>query len=532
MIHFIPAWYQKNKWCENEQKWYSARLRTEFDDTVKQIQLFHRNKVYPFQIMLFSYAPNFRHFLHRQGVYRVHYWSCFDAIQNITRKKTRILSFYNLNWPEEIEFIYTPFVVLAFLEGKKYAQIEFGEAGNPIQVDMYKNEIIERRNFYDDRGFVSSTVLYEAGKAVHQDYLTDKGIWKLREYFQDGHVEINPKVPTYILEYQDKIVEKEFLLTSYEKLESIILEVVSNYVSLLKKEDLFCAAMDEKHNKILYEVLKNRSPILSFYEKRCKIIEDPIILSLIKNAGYIVTDTLDKIIDIENLHSGYKGVVKDISPFDTRLSFGISQQINKQKIMVPIDGMKEEKFEKLIYELGLYLEKNSKVQIHLFTRKSDYNREILLLKKTQEYLEKYKMNPEWAMLEKRDVEQENNIDQLDTVKRFFVEQCVEDYKVSNCMMEQRLLLDVREESEVFLQVLAISVGIPQLVTKETQFLCNGKNGFLITEGESLEKYLDYYLIGLSNWNKSMIYCYEIGKRYNANVLVEKWREVIDSVRGN
>ena len=161
MLHFIPAWYQENNWCENEQYWYSRRTRTEFDDTVKHIQLFHRRKPYPFQIMLLSFAPNFRHFLHRQSVFHAPYWSCFDAIQEIRRKKVMMFSFHNLNWPEHVEFIYSPYVLVAMLKGKKYAQVEFGEDGNPIQVDIYQNEMLQRRNIYDDRGFVSSTMLFE-----------------------------------------------------------------------------------------------------------------------------------------------------------------------------------------------------------------------------------------------------------------------------------------------------------------------------------------------------------------------------------
>ena len=39
MLYFIPAWYQQNKWCENEQYWYSRRMHTEIDDTVKHILL-------------------------------------------------------------------------------------------------------------------------------------------------------------------------------------------------------------------------------------------------------------------------------------------------------------------------------------------------------------------------------------------------------------------------------------------------------------------------------------------------------------
>ena len=532
MIHFIPAWYQKNKWCENEQKWYSARLRTEFDDTVKQIQLFHRHKVFPFQILLLSFAPNFRHFLHRQGVYRVPYWSCFDAMQEVRRKKAMLLSFYNLNWPDEIEFIYTPFVVVALLKGKKFAQIEFGEDGNPIQVDMFENEIIKRRNIYDDRGFVSSTILFEEGKPLYQDYLTVKGMWKLREYSSDGHVEVNPKAPYYLLDHKNKSIKKEFTFLTYNSLAEIIFEVAANYVDLLEKEDLFCMAMDSGHNQLLYDILKDKKPILSFYENRCKIKKEGIVQKLIEGAGCVVADTMDKVVQMETLYNGYQGMVKDISPFDTRLNLGISQQIYGQKIMVPVDGMKEEKLERLVSQLGAYLQKNSRAQIHFLTRLSDYNREMLLLQKTRTYLEKYGLSPEWAAPANRENERENDLEAELIPKRFFVEQCVEDYKVSNCMKEQRILVDLREVSEVYLQVLAISVGIPQLVAKESEFVYPGKNGFILEENENLEQYLDFYLVGLSNWNKAMIYSCEIGRNYSADILVEKWKEVINCVRND
>lgn len=96
MLYFIPAWYHQDQWCENEQKWHVRRMHTEFDDTVKQIQLFHRSRSYPYQILLPGYTPNFRHFLHRQGIFHAPYWSCFDAVQEIRRKKAVPLSFYNM----------------------------------------------------------------------------------------------------------------------------------------------------------------------------------------------------------------------------------------------------------------------------------------------------------------------------------------------------------------------------------------------------------------------------------------------------
>ena len=270
MLYFIPAWYQQNKWCESEQYWYSRRMKTEFDDTVKHIQLFHRSGAYPFQILLLSFAPNFRHFLHRQSAFHAPYWSCFDAIQEVRRKKIRMFSFHNLSWPEHIEFVYSPFAMIAMLQGEKYAQVEFGEDGNPIKVDIYQNGLLSRRNIYDDRGFVSGTIVYEREIPYYQDYLTDTGIWKLRVFFSDGHVEVNPKCPNYLLQYQDVEKVNQFNKKSYGCIDEVIHEVFTSYLKLTGEQDMFCVAVHALHNDMLQEILKDKKMILSFYGERNK----------------------------------------------------------------------------------------------------------------------------------------------------------------------------------------------------------------------------------------------------------------------
>lgn len=532
MIHFIPAWYQQNKWCENEQNWHVRRMHSEFDDSVKQIQLFHRSKVYPFQIMLLSFAPNLRHFLHRQSVYRAAYWSCFDAIQEVRRKKTALLSYHNLNWPPHIEFVYTPFVIVAYLHGKKYAQIEFGEDGNLIQIDMYHNEQIQRRNIYDDRGFVSSTILYEDAKPVYQDYLTEKGMWKIRQFLDDGHVEVNSKYPTYLLIQGEKEVINSFKQNSYATLEDVISEVLEEYLLLLDKRDIFCVAMDKQHTNLLKRVLKNKKTILSFFENRYNLCDYQQAKDMFADAKYIITDSKENTARIEEIESS-ELMIKDITPFDTRADFGISQQLSVQKIMVPVDGLDNLRFSELIQQLGEYLYKNEYAEIHLFTRVADFNRKQILLEKTRQCLRNVGLEEEWALEENKKVEFENDIDEEEKVPvRFFVEQCVDEFSVSKCMREQRVIVDMRDTTEVYLRISAISIGIPQLVYTETQFVEHEKNGFIVKNMDKLSDILDFYLDGLANWNEAMVYSYELGKKYTTAVLIEEWKEVIDFVGSN
>lgn len=529
MLFFIPAWYQQNNWCENEQNWHVRRMRTEFDDTVKQIQLFHRNKAYPYKIMLLSYTPNFRHFLHRQGVYHAPYWSCFDAIQEIKRKKAYLLSFHNLSWPQNIEFIYTPFVVVAMLNGKKYAQVEFGEDGNPIEINMFENDSLKRKNIYDDRGFLSKTILFSEGKMIYEDYLTEKGVRKLRCY-ADGHVEINPASNTYLITYGDTSEQLEFNNLRYDSMDQIIDEVLSEYISHTDDEDIFCIAMHDRHTTVLNHVLNNKKKILSFFESRCLTEEKLKNNELISNSDYIITDSMENTQKVKEYYGKEIKNIRDITPYDTRVDFGISSQLTVQKILLPVDDISDENYRKIIRYVGQFLYTNKYAEVHLFTRRADYDIEWKLLSKTEQILADENMERRWAVKIDNRLFSENGLDNEGEIpQRIFVEQCVDELSVSKTMKEQRVVLDLREIPDLYLQISAISMGIPQIVRKETQYVENKKNGLVIDKIEEVEESLAYYLTGLANWNEAMINAYEIGKKYTTKVLVDEWKEVIDFV---
>ncbi len=533
MLFFIPAWYQQNQWCENEQSWWLRRMHTEFDDTVKQIQLFHRSGVCPYRIILLSYAPNFRHFLHRQSVYRAPYWSCFDAIQEVRRKKAAVLSFHHLKWPEGITFLYTPFVVVAMLREEKYAQIDFGEDGNPIRVDLYEKNRLIRRNLYDDRGFLSSTILYENEQPLYQDYLMEKGIWKLRCFKGDGHVEVNPQYPEYLLQYEGKEYSGRFSKLRYDDLAQAIREVFLAYLNLTEKEDVFCVAMHERHTGLLAEILKEKKLILSFFSDRSLDLTRPEVLSMVRGADYVIADSGERLRKLRIRFGASIGKGIAIPPYDSRVDEGLSLQFQVQKILVAIDGIEEEIFGTLIRLLGEYLSMNDDARIHLFTRRAEYDRKQRVLELVRRELAKSGMEEGWAEQGDNGKVSENNLDPKEPVPvKFFVEQCVDELAVSKCMREQRVFVDLREIPELYLQITAISIGIPQIVRTRTEFVEQGKNGMILKEIYTLPTVLNYYLNGLKNWNRARIYSYELVKEYTTDKLLEKWKEVMDCVGGD
>ena len=530
MLYFIPAWYQNGKWEENEQSWYTRRMHTEFDDTVKQIQLFHRSKVHPYQILLLSYAPNFRHFLHRQGVYHAPYWSCFDAIQGIRRKKSMVLSFHNLKWPQGIEFVYSNFVMLAMLEGRLYAQVEFGEDGNLIRIDLYRDGMLWRKNIYDDRGFVSATIRYEGGRKICQDYLGEDGVWRIREYAGDGHVEVNPRSPEYLLVRDGQEIRCHFAAESYDSLQDVLEEVLKAYLEQTEENAVFCMAMHEQHIPLLQEALQKHRKILSFYENRLSGEKLSDMVSFLQTADYIVVDSEENLHRVLGSTEHMLTRIREISPYDSRIDHGISTQLNVQKILVPVDGIEDEVLEELTRRLGEYLLQNENARVHWFTRRADYDMESRLLQHTGQVLRQAGFPENWAAGRPEKTVAENDLEEEKTgCARFYVEQCVDELSVSKCIREQRILVDLRREREIYLQIAAVSVGIPQIVRKGTKYVEHGKNGFLLQNLAELPRCLEYYLDGMKHWNEAHIYSRELGEQNSTSVLIEEWKEVIEQI---
>ncbi len=529
MLYFVPAWYKENTWSENEQLWYKRRMKSEFDETIKQITLFHRNVDVKYKILLLGYSPNFRHFAHRQGMYRASYWSCFDAIAQVRRTKMCVLSYHEIKWPDGVEFVYSPFAIVVLLDGQKYAQVEFGEDGNLIIIDMYEDGKICRRNYYDDRGFVSSTVIYRDGQLMHQDYLMENGIWKLRHDLKDGSVIVNPNYPTYDImtidtKDEQQYVEKRFNRMQYASLDEIIQEVFCSFVEQTDMDDSFFVATHSLHLSVVDKVLKEKNVVLTFFEDRFDFSKVPQLCGLLTKAAYIITDSEDTTRIIEDNLPDIKLNITDIPPYDSRMDFGISQQLTVQNILIPIDGLDREAYRRIICEVAAYLCINDLARVHIFTRNAQWGYDENIRKELVGLLEQLGYDKRWVYGLDNKEEDDEKVEQ-----RFFVDVCVDERTISKCINEQRIILDLRGIVDVFLYITAISKGVPRIGFNEDQFLTDHKNGQTIDDYKQIGRSLAYYLDSLENWNEALVACYEAGKNYTTDILLEKWRKVLGIV---
>ena len=188
--------------------------------------------------------------------------------------------------------------------------------------------------------------------------------------------------------------------------------------------------------------------------------------------------------------------------------------------------------ERAVYYLAAYLKRNPDARVHLFTRNAAFDREDVLLGQVSGILDRSGYPPGWARKESQN-KFEVLLDEEDQIPILFVvEQCVDELSVNKCVREQRILVDLADTPDLFLQISCVSMGIPQVLRSATQYMHHGKNGRVNKELSRLEEDIGYYLDSLGNWNEAMIKSYELGKTHTTQYLIGQWKEVIDHIEDN
>lgn len=529
MLYFIPAWYKEKTWQEDEAVWYRPKQVSEFDDTVKQIQLFSRNHVCAYAVLVLSLAPNFRHFMHRQGIYHAPYWSCFDAMQGIRTRKLAPFSFHDLAWPEDVRFVYSPFAVIAVRNEQKFAQIDFAVGGNPTQVDFFQNDIRVRRNLYDDRGFVSCSILFRNGAMWCEQYFDENGVWKFCRFLDDGHVEVNPKSASYWLQWGKCEKQVPYRQQTYSDISGMIREVLGEFLTYTRDDDIFTVAMHPLHNEILAGLLARRRCIASIFEQRRGLTGTEEEQQLLKEARYIVVSSQSDKKSLETMYHSQFPNVEVITPYDSRVEIGVSQQFRVQNVLLTVDRVPEDVFREQIQIMAGYMKENPHVRTHLFTRRVEYGRESGLLQNVRQILAQSGYDPQWAREDKQGVTENAVDDDTGIPILFTVDSCVDEMAVSICLRKQRLLVDLQPVPDPFLQISAMSIGLPQITSVKTPYIEDGKNGRILQNPGQLSQWLPFYLENIANWNDAMIASYDLGSRFTADRLVERWKKIIDYV---
>ncbi|HEL1673832.1 TPA: accessory Sec system protein Asp1 [Streptococcus suis] len=509
--YFIPSWYPEHRtWYDNTNSWYNMWATARFDDTINQLRMFETAGEEN-QLLVLNYMPNLRYYKHRYDLFEVDTWSVFDQLQGIGDFQGSVIDYLDFDWPKGIEFVNSPFLVMAFLNGERYAHIEFGESGQVIWFDFFQQGSLTKKLVFDDRGFISSIVYYENGQSLHQDYLGLDGQWRVREYFDNGRVEVNQHLAKSISEQQ-----------IYENMEELVQERLSYYLkSDIEPATIFLTASPEHHDLVMQSKGKQKV-VLSFFRERYPLDNIAQNISMLATANLVITDSKKT----ADLLSSYNLVpVQHQSLFDTRLALGKSQRLQELYIYFLIDGLSVESLTSYLEFIFNAMEQNEDIYLSLVSYQTNHQ-QVDALKQTIDELLDARPEP-YLFLEKENTRMFEFGDKETHDSRVSLSFYHSENEIIQSLESIRLIIDLADEPDLYTQIAGISSGIPQINRIESEFVEHLKNGFVLSKESDLKEAIDYYLSGLANWNKSLIHSVQKISEYTSGVLVEKVKEKIN-----
>ncbi len=506
MYYFIPAWYQEKL----SLAWQYLSKEIEFDDTVNQSRMFAAQSLST-ELLVLNYLPNLRTFLNRQQLLNISCWSLFDQLQGIEQDKLSNIQPFNykeLNWPKDIQFITTPYVVVAMSANAMYAKIYFNEAGNVLWIDHFEESLIHNRYVIDDRGFISSIQLYEQGEHISTTFLNLLGEKQFIYFVEEGTFEISENA-----KIQAKLKQRFFTSKT-----SLIEAVLKIKIKEFTAEDVVVIAASKEHNRYFSDNEIPGKKVMSFFSERNN--DDAYIdYENIKSVDFFVADSDSILKNIAPLTGHVPTAI--ISPYDSRLNLGVSQEVKELNIWVNIDNIQID----LIYKIGelmfkeIQRNKDIRVIFASYNEQNDQNSEIVQFVKNlnNRFISEESFNEKINAL---------NIE-IEDEEYFVFRQVREELTVISSFSTVRLVIDLSENPHLYTQIASISAGIPQINQRETTYVKHAENGYIIQSIEDLPLAIHYYLDTLKNWNRSLVFAIEKIAENNSEQLVKKWAKYLE-----
>lgn len=525
MYYFIPAWYgSERRWHADLIPWYRSYFRFEFDDTLNQIRLFQKQELQA-KLLVLSYQPHLRYFLHRQGVLETEVYSIFDDLQDFHDLHTQVLNLRDIEWDSDCQFLYSPFAIIVQKKGKKYAQIEHGVEGFISDIRYFDpNGQMSKRYIMDDRGFVSSVIYFEDGQAMYQDYLDPKGIWRFREHLNEGRrVEVNP------------IFGYRFKQLYYTDMSQLIAEYFDKYLQKQqKKQDIFIIPSHPHHDQFVLNCLpSDTAKILSLFINRNSQASFKDLAPSFDQVDVVLVDREDSLQLLQELYPELSNKFYHLSPFDTRLRLGRSQTRKESIIYYQLDFNEEIDREALTQVLLFIAEtKNTEVIFGAFSASQEQMQEVenLVQEIIQEQIHIDTLEKGINYGDAENPLEENQEQEL----RFQFVNMNDELELIKTLEFVRLIVDLNKQPHLYTQIAGISAGIPQINRVETVYVEHLKNGYLLSDVTEFSKAAHYYTDKLKEWNQALVYSIDKIKEHTGQRFLDKlhrWLEEVTDVKG-
>ncbi|MRN07388.1 accessory Sec system protein Asp1 [Lactobacillus sp. 0.1XD8-4] len=505
MNYLVPAWHR----LLNDWSWTIPRI--EFDDAVSHIKVFQESKV-PYSLVITDYQPQLSTKLNQLTIFPSEILNVFDYLQGVNHLDNQVVTYHDFAWPADAYFDFTSFRIVVIVKGHPYAKITFDTQGKILWIDYFVNDRHTRRLLLDSRGFVSREELFnDQDQPIQHIYYDEQGYWRIKHNLSTDQVEVNDLFPALTKQLH------------YEHLSELMVEVVQNH--LLNRfdsdNDHLIVTLDDQAKFDQTEYLKYQ-PLFSLSHWH------PYQQSLTKiNAES--DNQLNLLADNEETRELIKkqtGINAPVIPlFQSRFNLGHSQRLSQERIGLFIEGMTDEEVHQVVELIYQRLVKKPAAEaLTLLT----YSIEKMQLAQDCINQLKEKHQGEFVLASEAPDEVEEILTKQTKIPKLDIDaqRITTPAEIGRQFDSLRIIIDWGATLDEFLQITAISTGIPQLCRQPNRRVEDHKNGIICPAIPDINQGLDYYLGNLKHWNQALVYDVQLMNNYSATELMTKWRTIL------
>jgi len=517
MINMIPAWPQLAE-------------RTQEDGTVNLVRLLSQSSQ-PTRLVVADYTPMLRYFLAANHLLETPWVNVFDELQQVHQAVGLPLAVEDIELPDGIDLVYGPDTAYLYRQEQLVGTFEMAKPGF-VKAVHWVSDDGQRIDLYDDRGFLSSTL------ELDQNNQRTKQTW----WTQDGETALVFDGAQYHWLKAPAEVNKDF-----GTLEALQLQVINTLVS---SDDHFIVRLIQDNHELSRLVSQNWPTTLQIATQGD--LPAASDAALVKASRAVVLPTNQMLASLKR-RLPELGATHwyAIAPYATTLSLGFSNEADYLTVYWHLNDLSKERTEavylKLLAAMARHIDYALTIDVH-------NDEEVPPMLKTALYsiTQYYGISgdsPEFALIqhalfdEKADTSMANideNIlnetgdtekaDNLTAIKAFMERlkfRVHSDFsEIRSDFSEARLLLDLGSQPNLFMQIQAISVGIPQVNEVDTGYVQQGENGDVIVSDAAAIQAVRTYLDQLTRWSQSLVVNTRLIDQHAEDQLLVHWEEAL------
>lgn len=501
MEYLVPAWH------ELLEDWAHTIPKLKFDDAVSHIKVFQTNQK-PFSLIITDYQPQLSTKLNQLTIAPTQIFSTFDYLQGVHHIDSQIIDYRDFNWPPGAYYNFTNFRLIVMVKEKPYAKVIFDVQGKILWVDYLENGKLSRRLLLDSRGFISREELFENGQVYQHIYYDEQGYWRFKHDIKSDQVEINKRFSGLT----DHL--------HYEHLNDLLTEVVIKHAlsKFNMAQDNLIVTLDDQtvidqKTYLPYQPIFSLSRWHRYHESLDELKSQELNLVADNN------ETKNNIKKQSNIDATI------IPLFQSRFNLGHSQRSDQEQIGLFIESMTKDEVDKVLELLYQRLLKSpDAIALTLMSYSTEK------LQQSQQALENLKENHQGEFILAS--EEQNEVEEILTKQMDIPKLTIDTKRISTPaeagrqLDSLRILIDWGNQLDEFLQISAISTGIPQIYRQPNRQIKNYQNGLICPQLSDINKGLNYYLGNLKHWNEALIYNVQLMNQLSAAELQKKWEKVL------